>query len=439
MAEGIELPDWGKGDDINQPDDDETTIPFVDIPASESFTIHKQEDALASFTGRSLEAQRWELLKTKVDAYLKVVADRDGLLPGPHIYNEFVLDEDGRTLYLKDGLKQVTWKNDSTRYLALKGLGTADFIRTHLFPEYTAGKRGLRAIPTEQQIGAMRHVDDSTTAALQGIETIELQDLPQRASDVDTAIKTLADASQQQETSFDGATQLPMREILGLNEALKRTRGALVDNLAKLSQLDYDIAQAEQELEGEEAINNPEKKRRIQERLDRQRDERASRLEAAAENREALRTQFSRIQETIERVLNENTTLADRLRTLFREQGVTIASILTALGFIVSTIVLAIQNMLVGGRGITPVSPTPSGSTGGAADWVKKQLKALAGWLKVLAEKATAALPGVIGAIVSWLLKTAGSVAVWLAEHLWALATALIVAAAVWLRDYRTR
>ena len=110
-------------------------------------------------------------------------------------------------------------------------------------------------------------------------------------------------------------------EILGLNEALKRTRGALVDNLARLSQLDTDITQAEQELGGEEAANDPEKKRRIQERLSQQRDERASRLEAAAANREALRSQVSRIRETIERVLNKDTTLAERLRTLFRDQG----------------------------------------------------------------------------------------------------------------------
>ena len=120
------------------------------------------------------------------------------------------------------------------------------------------------------------------------------------------------------------------------------------------------------------------------------------------------------------------------MRTLFREQGVTIASILTAFGFIVSTIVLAIQNALGG------VTPAPSPTPGGAAEWIKKQLKTLADWLKVLAGKA-AALRGITGAIVSWLLKTAGSVAVWLAEHLWALATALIVAAAIWLRDYRTR
>jgi len=51
-----------------------------------------------------------------------------------------------------------------------------------------------------------------------------------------------------------------------------------------------------------------------------------------------------------------------------------------------------------------------------------------------LAGKATAALPEVIGAIVSWLLKTAGSVAVWLAEHLWAAVLALVAAAAVYYR-----
>jgi len=227
-----------------------------------------------------------------------------------------------------------------------------------------------------------------------------------------------------------------MRELLGLDKAMQRQRGALFDNLAKLSQLNADVTQAEQVLEGEEAANNPEKKRRIQELLNRLRDERSSRPEAAAANREALRTQFSRIRETIERLLNEDTTLAERLHTLFREQGVTITSILTALGFIVSTIVLAIQNAL--GGGVPTPAPTPS-DRGGITDWVKKQLQNLGKLLKALAGKDAAALPGIIGAVVSWLLKTVGSVAVWLAEHLWALAIALVAAAAVWLRNYRAR
>jgi len=156
-------------------------------------------------------------------------------------------------------------------------------------------------------------------------------------------------------------------------------------------------------------------------------------LEAAAANRDALHSQISRIRETIERALNADSTLAERLRTLFREQGVTIASILTAFGFIVSTIMLAIQT---GSGGVTPapVPPTP-GSEGTVTDWVKKQLKTLAGWLKTLAGKATVALPGVSGAVVSWLLKTAVSVGVWLAEHLWAAVLALVAAVAVYYRQ----
>ena len=69
----------------------------------------------------------------------------------------------------------------------------------------------------------------------------------------------------------------------------------------------------------------------------------------------------------------------------------------------------------------------------------KKQLENLGKWLKALAGKAAGALPGIIGATVSWLLKTVVSVAVWLAEHVWALAVALIAAVAVWLRNYRAR
>jgi len=108
-----------------------------------------------------------------------------------------------------------------------------------------------------------------------------------------------------------------LRELLGLDKAVQRTRGALVDNMAKLSQLDTDIALAE-EFGCEEAASDPEKKRRIQEQHDRLRDDRASRLQAAAANRDALRSQFSRIRKTLVRVLNDDTSLAERIRTLFR-------------------------------------------------------------------------------------------------------------------------
>ncbi|MCG7981009.1 MAG: hypothetical protein N0E58_23160, partial [Candidatus Thiodiazotropha endolucinida] len=76
--------------------------------------------------------------------------------------------------------------------------------------------------------------------------------------------------------------------------------------------------------------------------------ERQSRLEALSANREALRSQISRIRETFRRLLHEDKTLAERIRTLFREQGITIVSILTAIGMAISTLVLA----LTGGVGV---------------------------------------------------------------------------------------
>ena len=294
IAEGIELQDIDWQKDVDQPDDDEAATSFIDIPPSERTAIHKPEDALEHFTGSSLEAQRRELLKTKVDAFLKVVAEKYGLLPGPHIYSEFVFGENWRALFLKDGLVQVTWKKDSTKYRVLKSLRRAAWIRTHLLPEYTATPV---APPRNRETQAALTVAKNRLPA----ETVEPADLLQCASDFDTALKTVAsDAA----TSTRNEDALPLRELLGLNEALQRSRGALGDNLARLYQLEADIAQGERELHGEEAANDHEKKRCIQERLSQQRDERTSRLEAAAANRVALRTQFSRIRETIARVLN---------------------------------------------------------------------------------------------------------------------------------------
>ena len=67
--------------------------------------------------------------------------------------------------------------------------------------------------------------------------------------------------------------------------------------------------------------------------------ERQSRLELANQNRKELQSQVARIKQTIEKVLDSDTSLAEKIRTIFREQGITIASILTAFSLFISTIV----------------------------------------------------------------------------------------------------
>ena len=213
---------------------------------------------------------------------------------------------------------------------------------------------------------------------------------------------------------------MTQHEFLGICRALETIRGEHTNNLAKLTELDKHIALEECKLE--EAPDETTKNR-IAERLRNLQDERAARLEAASSTREALRSQISRIRETLHRILHEDKTLAERIKTLFRERGITIVSILTALGMIISTIVLALPGGS-GGGAAPPQPPQPPGK-GGVKEWLKKHLQSLGRILAKLAGKAAAALPGIIGSIVSWLLSLLGKTAVWLAGNLWAVLLAV--------------
>ena len=131
--------------------------------------------------------------------------------------------------------------------------------------------------------------------------------------------------------------------------------------------------------------------------------------------------QINQIKESITKFLDEETgTLGERIRTLFKEQGITIVSILTAVGMAIGVL---IETLL----GSPTVSTTTSGSTssgdgkgGGTREWIKNKLKALSQLLGKLANKALASLPGIIGSIISWILNRAKEVVGWLSQNLWA-------------------
>ena len=117
----------------------------------------------------------------------------------------------------------------------------------------------------------------------------------------------------------------------------------------------------------------------------------------------------------------ETGTLGERIKTLFKEQGITIVSILTALGMTLGVLIEALL-------GPSASTPTPGGTTtsdkkGGAREWIKNKLKALSQLLGKLADKALASLPGIIGSILSWILNRAKEVVGWLSHNLWALIT----------------
>ena len=95
--------------------------------------------------------------------------------------------------------------------------------------------------------------------------------------------------------------------------------------------------------------------------------ERQARLETLSTNRAALWSQIIRIRETIRLLLHEDKTLAEQIRSLFREEGIMIGSILTAISMAISTLVLAVTGGGAGGTpSLAPIShPTWAGSRSG--------------------------------------------------------------------------
>ena len=120
--------------------------------------------------------------------------------------------------------------------------------------------------------------------------------------------------------------------------------------------------------------------------------------------------------------MDKDTSLGEKIRTLFRQQGITIASILTAIGMAIGVLVEA---LLPGSGGAAAASggggePPPKDEKG-LKEWIRNKLKALASLFGRLGIKAAEALPGIIGGIISWILNRAKDVVGWVSQNLWAL------------------
>ena len=123
--------------------------------------------------------------------------------------------------------------------------------------------------------------------------------------------------------------------------------------------------------------------------------------------------------------MDSNTSLAEKIQTLFREQGIMIASIFTAIGMAIGVLV---EGLLPGRGGAALTSgggePHPKDEKG-VKEWIRNKLKALASLLVQLGIEAAEALPGIIGGIISWILNRAKDIVGWVSQNLWALVQAL--------------
>ena len=176
------------------------------------------------------------------------------------------------------------------------------------------------------------------------MESIPPEKLSSLAADIHVKIR---EASQN--------TDLDMQEFLGIDKALQSIQGKLSNNTSTLTEINECIEKESKKLKEveDDLIYSEEQGQLYKDRLDHLNTEKQARLEILSQNRKYLQTQVAKIKQTLKKVFDKDTSLAKRIRTLFREQVITIISILTALSMSISTIVLSITGVFwrVGGGG----------------------------------------------------------------------------------------
>ena len=113
----------------------------------------------------------------------------------------------------------------------------------------------------------------------------------------------------------------------------------------------------------------------ITKRIDALSDELVTRQESTDILKDSLKNQITSFKETIAKVLDKDTSLAEKIGTLFREQRIMIASRLTAIGMAIGVLVEALlpggESALASGGGELPKDEA------GLKEWIRNKLKAL--------------------------------------------------------------
>ena len=224
-------------------------------------------------------------------------------------------------------------------------------------------------------------------------DDIELQEIAEKASGIISQIKDV-------QTDTEDLFKHHLHKLLGLDKQLRSIRGSLNVEVAEKVQLEEHITKEHRKLEEFReypGVYDDAMKEDITKRIDALNDELATRQESIDLLKGRLKNQITSFKETIAKVLDKDPSLGEKIRTLFREQGITIASILTAIGMAIGVLVEA---LLPGGTASGGGEPPPKDEKG-LKEWIRNKLKALASLLGKLGMKAAEALPGIIGGIIS--------------------------------------
>ena len=147
------------------------------------------------------------------------------------------------------------------------------------------------------------------------MESIPLKDLSSLAEEIHVRTR---EASQN--------TDLDMREFLGIDKALQSIQGELLNNTSRLTEINKRIERDTKNLKEveDDPTYSDEQRQLYRDRLDNLNTKKKAGLEILSQNQKGLQTQIARIRQTLEKILDKDISSAERIHTLFREQGITI-------------------------------------------------------------------------------------------------------------------
>ena len=349
-------------------------------------------------------------------------------------YNSFKLADDGSLTFVYKrividlgNINERIKSSSELRRLSvakLKAMGFTDITDEDTQPyrtKYKVARDKVKKL-NENLDERSKAIESSSTTDAEAIEMIEVT-----SKDIDTTVKDV-----EQDTSFIKPSErdklLPLRELQGLDKQIRTIKGSLKVAIAKRIDLEGRIQQEERKLnEIQDPKYSDDQRDMIEGRINKLRGELTERNKEIDILKGEASKQINQIKESITKFLDKETgTLGERIRNLFKEQGITIVSILTAVGMAIGVLIEALLGA-PSASASTPGGTSGGDKKGGAREWIKNKLKALSQLLGKLADKALASLRGIIGSIISWILNRAKEVSGWLSQNLWALITGVRV------------
>ena len=182
------------------------------------------------------------------------------------------------------------------------------------------------------------------------------------------------------EIGVEASTQtggLTLRELQGLDKELRTISGSLRSAITRSMAKQVDIDKENRKLEemANDETYSDEQREEVRARLQRFQDEQKAIGDQIRILKGRYSNQIYQVRESIMKFLDKETgTLGERIRTFFKEQGITIVSILTAFGM---TLGVLIEALLGGPSTSTPTSESTTTSDKKGMD--NKQIKSSVG------------------------------------------------------------